>query len=178
MSEQTTRSPLLQVENLKMYFPTGRKEDGKPICVKAVDGISFQVCPGETFGLVGESGCGKTTAGQAILRVLTPTEGRVIYDGQDIAKLPLTKLKPIRRQLQMIFQDPYGSLDPRQSAYSILKEAIQCDRKQRTKAELDARVNELLKLVELDDYMSDRYPHEMSGGSAWVSLGRWPAIQS
>lgn len=112
MSEQTTRSPLLQVENLKMYFPTGRKEDGKPICVKAVDGISFQVCPGETFGLVGESGCGKTTAGKAILRVLTPTEGRVIYDGQDIAKLPLTKLKPIRRQLQMIFQDPYGSLDP------------------------------------------------------------------
>ena len=164
MSEQTTRSPLLQVENLKMYFPTGRKEDGKPICVKAVDDISFQVCSGETFGLVGESGCGKTTAGKAILRVLTPTEGRVIYDGQDIAKLPLTKLKPIRRQLQMIFQDPYGSLDPRQSAYSILKEAIQCDRKQRTKAELDARVNELLKLVELDDYMSDRYPHEMSGG--------------
>lgn len=88
MSEQTTRSPLLQVENLKMYFPTGRKEDGKPICVKAVDGISFQVCPGETFGLVGESGCGKTTAGKAILRVLTPTEGRVITTGRTLRSCP------------------------------------------------------------------------------------------
>ena len=164
MSTHTASEPLLRVKDLKMYFPTGDKRGREPVVVKAVDGISFAVQEGETFGLVGESGCGKTTAGKAILRVLTPTAGSVIYKGRDIAKLTPAQIQPIRREMQLIFQDPYGSLDPRQSAYSILKEAVQCDRRRRSKTELDARISELLNLVELDDSMSDRYPHEMSGG--------------
>lgn len=164
MSGQNKNQPLLKVENLKMYFPAKGKRNGERIYVKAVDDISFEVPEGETFGLVGESGCGKTTAGKAILRVLDPTGGKVIYKGQDIAGVPPSRIKPIRREMQLIFQDPYGSLDPRQSAYSILKEAVMCDHKPHTRQEIDARVDELLKLVELDSYMSDRYPHEMSGG--------------
>ncbi|NLL45621.1 MAG: ABC transporter ATP-binding protein [Clostridiales bacterium] len=155
---------LLQVEGLKVYFPTKNKVNGEPVVVKAVDDISFTVKEGETFGLVGESGCGKTTAGKAILRVLNPTDGKVIYKGRDIAKMPMREIKTIRRELQLIFQDPYSSLDPRQSVYSILKEAIVCDRKRHSASEIQERVEDLLRHVELDLSMSDRYPHEMSGG--------------
>lgn len=155
---------LLQVEGLKVHFPTKNKMNGEPVVVKAVDGISFMVKEGETFGLVGESGCGKTTAGKAILRVLDPTAGKVIYKGRDIAKVPMREIKTIRRELQLIFQDPYSSLDPRQSVYSILKEAIVCDRKHHSASEIQERVEDLLLHVELDPCMNDRYPHEMSGG--------------
>ena len=151
---------LLDVKNLKKYFNVGNKK-----ILKAVDDVSLQIYKGETLGLVGESGCGKSTFGRTVIHLYEPTAGSVTFDGLKIDKnLDAKQRHELCRRMQMIFQDPYGSLDPRQSAYSILKEAIQCDRKQRTKAELDARVNELLKLVELDDYMSDRYPHEMSGG--------------
>jgi len=151
--------PLLAVEGLKVYFPA---KGGK--VVKAVDGISFEVMGGETFGLVGESGCGKTTTGKAVLRVLSPTEGRIIYNGADIARASVRDISKIRRELQLIFQDPYGSLDPRQSVFSILREAVKCDRRSHTAAGIRERVHELLALVGLDPGMGDRYPHEMSGG--------------
>lgn len=156
---------LLRVENLKMYFPVEKTLLGKPISqVKAVDGISFEVERGKTFGLVGESGCGKTTAGKCILRISEPTEGKIIYKGKDISRATKGELKPIRREIQLIFQDPYGSLDPRQSAFSILKEAIVTDGKRHTSEEISARVNELLSTVDLIPEMGSRFPHEMSGG--------------
>ena len=149
MKKETT-APLLEVKNLKMYFQTKHKGQNGNVVVKAVDDVSFSVYPGETFGLVGESGCGKTTTGKAILRVLDPTDGQVIYKGRDIAKLSRRELKSFRRELQLIFQDPYSSLDPRQSVYSILKEAVCADHKHRTEAEIRERCDELMTLVDLD----------------------------
>lgn len=158
-------APLLEVKNLKMYFQTKKKGANGNVVVKAVDDVSFVVHQGETFGLVGESGCGKTTTGKAILRVLDPTEGQVLYKGRDIATVPRRELKPIRRELQLIFQDPYSSLDPRQSVRSILKEAVCADHKPHDEAEVRTRCDELMTLVDLDPVMmGDRYPHEMSGG--------------
>lgn len=159
-------SKLLEVNHLKMYFPvtTNKGLRSEKKFVKAVDDISFTVEEGKTFGLVGESGCGKTTAGKCVLRVFNPTDGEIIYQGIDIAKASFKELQPIRREIQLIFQDPYGSLDPRQSAKSILKEAIVCDGKNHTAEEVENRIHELLNLVELSDEMGDRYPHEMSGG--------------
>jgi oligopeptide transport system ATP-binding protein len=156
---------LLKVEDLKMYFPAETTWFGKPTkFVKAVDGLSFRIEAGKTFGLVGESGCGKTTAGKCILRIYEPTEGRITYQGTDISKLTESQMKPYRRDIQLIFQDPYGSLDPRQSVGSIVREAIIADKKSRSEADIKARMEELLTLVELDPAMTDRYPHEMSGG--------------
>ena len=164
MKKETT-APLLEVKDLKMYFQTKHKGQNGNVVVKAVDDVSFSIYPGETFGLVGESGCGKTTTGKAILRVLDPTDGQVIYKGRNIAKLSRGELKSFRRELQLIFQDPYSSLDPRQSVYSILKEAVCADHKHRTEAEIRERCDELMTLVDLDPVMmGDRYPHEMSGG--------------
>ena len=120
MSEQNI---LLKVENLKMHFPAESTWFGKPTkFVKAVDGIDFQIESGKTFGLVGESGCGKTTAGKCVLRIYEPTEGSIYYQGTDISKITESQLKPYRRSIQLIFQDPYGSLDPRQSVGSIVRE--------------------------------------------------------
>jgi len=166
MSEQHSKNtPLLEVQNLKMYFPVSKNAMGKAKAyVKAVDDISFEIDEGKTFGLVGESGCGKTTAGKSILRVYQPTDGTIRYNGKDITRLSSRELKPYRRDIQLIFQDPYGSLDPRQSVFSIVKEAIVTDGKRRSEKEITARVNELLELVELDSALGDRYPHEMSGG--------------
>ena len=129
-----------------------------------MDGLDFQIESGKTFGLVGESGCGKTTAGKCVLRIYEPTEGKIYYQGTDISKLSESQLKPYRRSIQLIFQDPYGSLDPRQSVGSIVREAILADGKKRTEADVKARIEELLTLVELDPAMAGRYPHEMSGG--------------
>lgn len=165
MAVSSLSKPILKVENLTMYFPLKKKLGSRERkYVKAVDDISFEVQEGETFGLVGESGCGKTTTGKCILRALDPTDGKVYYKGRDIAKIPIKSIKPIRRELQLIFQDPYGSLDPRQSVYSILKEAIVSDHKFHTRKEINNRVEELLNLVELDPDIGYRYPHEMSGG--------------
>ena len=156
---------LLKVENLKMHFPAESTWFGKTTkFVKAVDGLDFQIESGKTFGLVGESGCGKTTAGKCVLRIYEPTEGKIYYQGTDISKLSESQLKPYRRSIQLIFQDPYGSLDPRQSVGSIVREAILADGKKRTEADVKARIEELLTLVELDPAMAGRYPHEMSGG--------------
>ncbi len=164
MSENK-REPLIKVENLKMYFPLSkgliRRVYGY---VKAVDDVSFEVNEGETFGLVGESGCGKTTTGKSIIRIYNPTGGKVYYKGKDIATIKHEEIKEFRRELQMVFQDPYGSLDPRQSVYGILRDAIIADRKPHGAEEIRNRVIELLELVDLSREMMSRYPHELSGG--------------
>ena len=157
--------PLLAVENLKMYFPITRGLTQRKVGdLKAVDDVSFSINKGETFGLVGESGCGKTTTGKCILQINRPVSGRIMYKGTDLAKASKRELQAHRRELQLIFQDPYGSLDPRQSAFSILREAIEADGSRRSGADLRARIDELLDIVELGPAMGRRYPHEMSGG--------------
>ncbi len=159
------QKPILDVQNLKMYFPLTKGLLGRKYAqVKAVDGVSFSISDGETFGLVGESGCGKTTTGKCILRVHRPTEGKILYQGASIEGLDEKSMRHYRRDIQLIFQDPYGSLDPRQSVYSIVKEAVCADGIGRTKAQIKERVDELLLTVELDPKMGDRFPHEMSGG--------------
>jgi len=157
--------PLLSVENLKMYFPVTKGFFGqKAGDIKAVDNVTFSINKGETFGLVGESGCGKTTTGKCILRINNPTGGKIMYKGINLAKATKKEFEPYRRELQLIFQDPYSSLDPRQSVFSILKEAIMADGKKRSIEEVLNRVDELLYTVELDPSMGQRYAHEMSGG--------------
>jgi oligopeptide/dipeptide ABC transporter ATP-binding protein len=126
--------------------------------------VSFVIRRGETFGLVGESGCGKTTTGKCILRLATPTGGRIVYKGLDLSGATEAEFRPLRRELQLIFQDPYGSLDPRQSAFAILREAVSADGAPRGAGEIADRVAELLGLVELGAAMGGRYPHELSGG--------------
>ncbi len=160
------RTPLVKVENLRMYFPVTKGLASRTVgYVKAVDDVSFEVYPGETYGLVGESGCGKTTTGKCVLRVHDPTDGKIIYDGRDIAKMKHSELKPFRRELQLIFQDPYGSLDPRQSIGSILREALVTgNSKSWPGNSLNERIEELLKTVDLLPEMVTRYPHELSGG--------------
>lgn len=164
-AEQIKSTPIIKVENLKMHFPLVKGLVSRVYAhVKAVDDVSFEVYEGETFGLVGESGCGKTTTGKCVLRVLTPTDGKIFYNGVDIAQIPRKELKQYRRELQMIFQDPYGSLDPRQSVFTIIKEAIVADRKPHTAEEIRNRVVELVEMVGLSKEMVTRYPHELSGG--------------
>ena len=156
---------LLKVENLKMYFPAEKTLGGKVTnWVKAVDDVSFEVERGKTFGLVGESGCGKTTTGKCILRINNPTEGHIYYNGLDLATASRSEIWNIRREIQLIFQDPYGSLDPRQSCGDILREAIVLGEGRQSRRQVRERVDELLRIVELLPEMADRYPHELSGG--------------
>ncbi len=156
---------LLRVQDLRMYFPvtTGllRRKVGD---VKAVDGVSFELKRGETLGLVGESGCGKTTTGRCVLRVYRPTAGQIILQDQDISGLSKSQLRRFRRQMSLIFQDPYGSLDPRQSAGDIVGEPIQIHRLTKGKGQYQDRVAELFRMVGLHPSLADRVPHEFSGG--------------
>ena len=156
---------VLDVRNLKMYFPllrgVARRKVGE---VKALDGISFKVRRGETLGLVGESGCGKTTTGRCVLRLYEPTDGEIWFEGQDIATMPERKIKPLRRKMSLVFQDPAGSLDPRQTAGSIVGEPLKIQNLTSSKAEYRDRVDELFKTVGLEPSMQDRVPHEFSGG--------------
>lgn len=157
--------PLLKVENLKMYFSMRKglldKEDK---AVKAVDGVSFEVHKGKTLGIVGESGCGKTTIGKCILRIHHPTSGCIFFNGENILKMSERDFSKIKRKMQMIFQDPYGSLDPRQSAFSIVKETYVEDRKRQPSMAVREEVEKLLVKVGLSAELGIRYPHELSGG--------------
>lgn len=163
--EAKKKENLLEVNDLKMYFPVRQGFFSKKVAdVKAVDGVSFAIPRGRTFGLVGESGCGKTTTGKCILRIYNPTSGEIWYNGRNIAHASRSQITPFRREIQLIFQDPYSSLDPRQSVGAILREAITEDHARHSASEVKAKIDELLCTVELDPSMKDRYPHEMSGG--------------
>ena len=154
---------LLEVQDLKQYFPVA----GSRKVVKAVDGVSFFIRKGETFGLVGESGCGKTTTGRAILRLTEPTGGKVIYDGNvifDGASGKNIDMLPYRRRMQIVFQDPYASLDPRMTVGDIVGEALDIHKLYKTKQERRDRIISLLATVGLNSEHANRYPHEFSGG--------------
>ena len=157
---------LLEVKNLKMHFPVSsgflsRKPTGY---VKAVDDVSFTVKRGETLGLVGESGCGKTTTGRCILQLYKPTDGQVIFDRQDLTRLNTKNMRAMRREMQVIFQDPYSSLNPRMTAGNIIGEPLIVHGLVSGKDEYREKVAELLTNVGLNPYMADRFPHEFSGG--------------
>jgi peptide/nickel transport system ATP-binding protein len=156
---------LLEVKNLKMYFPVTKGLLKKTIAnVKAVDDVSFSIRRGETLGLVGESGCGKTTVARCILRLYRPTAGQIIFEGQDISSWPKNRIRPLRQKMQLIFQDPYSSLDPRQSAGNIVGEPLTIHQLAKNKDEYRERLAELFRMVGLDPGMADRVPHEFSGG--------------
>lgn len=150
---------LIEVEGLKKYFNVGK---GKVL--KAVDNINFSIREGETLGMVGESGCGKTTAGRTVLRLYEPTAGSVKYNGTDIYKLSSGKMKALRRDMQMIFQDPYASLNPRLTVSDIIGEALDIHGMAGSRAERKKRIEELLDMVGLNHDHATRYPHEFSGG--------------
>lgn len=161
---QTDR--LLEVKNLKMYFPVTegiifQKTVGE---IKAVDDISFFMRKGETLGLVGESGCGKTTTGRCILQLTKPTSGRILFEGDDITKFSSAQLRAVRRKIQVIFQDPYSSLNPRMSIGDIIGEGPSVHKITKSKAATLDRVKELLSLAGLPTNIHTRYPHELSGG--------------
>jgi peptide/nickel transport system ATP-binding protein len=158
-------TPLLEIDDLKIWFPirSGLVLDRHVGDVKAVDGVSFQILRGETLGLVGESGCGKSTVGRALLRLYEPTSGRIVFDGQDISHLSESELRPLRRRMQMVFQDPYASLNPRHSVGRMVGEPLRVHGLSRGK-ETGRRVRELLQIVGLPTDAATRYPHEFSGG--------------
>jgi peptide/nickel transport system ATP-binding protein len=156
---------ILDVQDLKMYFPVTRGLLRRKVAdVKAVDGVTFRLKRGETLGLVGETGCGKTTIGRCILRLYQPTGGQILFEGEDISSLPEEKMKHIRCKMALIFQDPYSSLDPRQSAGSIVGEPLKIHRMDGGRSEYKDRVEQLFRLVGLGPSMMDRFPHEFSGG--------------
>ncbi|MDP9482007.1 MAG: ATP-binding cassette domain-containing protein, partial [Chloroflexota bacterium] len=164
-AETAERRPLLHVEGLKVWFPIteGIIRERHIGDVRAVDGVTFTMARGETLGLVGESGCGKSTTGRAIIRLYRPTEGRIDFDGQDISGLSGSGLRKMRRRMQMIFQDPYSSLNPRMNVSGIVGEPLEIHGVG-TKTERRERVRELLSTVGLNPDFGERYPHEFSGG--------------
>jgi len=170
--------PLLEVRNLKTYFPVKRGLLRSHVGnVKAVDDVSFTVAQGETLGLVGESGCGKSTVGRTILRLIDATAGTVRFDGEDVLTAPASRMKQLRREMQIIFQDPGGSLNPRMTVGRIVGEPLKVH-KVCAGAELEARVRDLLKKVGLQPEHYDRYPHEFSGGQKQrIGLARALALE-
>ncbi|KPN89609.1 ABC transporter ATP-binding protein [Lysinibacillus sp. ZYM-1] len=156
---------LLEVHNLKTYFPINngfisKKKD----FVKAVDGVTFKLFKGETLGIVGESGCGKSTTGRSILKLIEPTSGEIIFEGRDVLSLSKQELRRLRKQMQIVFQDPFASLNPRLRISSILEEALLTHGIGKSKKERRQKVLEILQMVGLNAFHADRYPHEFSGG--------------
>ncbi|MEB3297954.1 MAG: dipeptide ABC transporter ATP-binding protein [Candidatus Sericytochromatia bacterium] len=174
-----SNTPLLQVRNLKKHFPIHRgilfkKQVG---AVKAVDGLDFDVLPGETLGLVGESGCGKSTTGRLILRLIEATAGEVLFDGVDLLKLPADRMREMRKQMQIVFQNPYASLDPRMTIGDSIAEPLRVHGVG-DEGSIQARVKELLERVGLSPTYSGRYPHEFSGGQRQrIGIARALAIK-
>jgi oligopeptide transport system ATP-binding protein len=157
--------PLLEVHDLVMHFPVGGGMFAKPAgVVRAIDGVSFNVRKGETLGLVGESGCGKTTTGRCILQLERPTSGRIVFEGIDMVTLDAAELRAVRRRVQVIFQDPYSSLNPRMTVGQILAEPLKVHGIAPDKGERELRVRELLVQVGLLPQHAGRYPHQLSGG--------------
>ena len=171
--------PVLRVRDLKVHFPVHdgvliRRQTGS---VKAVDGVSFEVGRSETLGLVGESGCGKSTTGLAILRMTPLTEGRIEFEGQDISHLSVRRMRPLRKRLQMVYQDPYGSLNPRMKVGDLIGEPLVIHGVAGDQDAYRARIQELLRLVGLRPEMAERYPHEFSGGQRQrISIARAVAL--
>jgi len=164
MAEETKETPVLKVVDLKKYFPIKQGVAQKTVgYVKAVDGVSFEINKGKTYGLVGESGCGKTTIGRTLLRLTPPTGGHSFYKGQDIFALSKKDLRVLRPKLQMIFQDPYSSLDPRMNVGEIVGEAVR-EHNIVPQSEYKQYVLKIMKDCNLKSYHIDRYPHEFSGG--------------
>ena len=174
-------APILAVEGLKTHFLVSRKTSwitAELATVKAVDDVSFAIRKGETLGLVGESGCGKTTVGRTVLRLETPTEGAIRFEGRDLAGLSQKDLRPVRRRMQVVFQDPFSSLNPRMTVGDIIAEPMLVHGIVATKAEAHARVEDYLTRVGLFPYMAERYPHEMSGGQRQrIGIARALAFQ-
>ena len=171
---------ILSVNNLKKHFPINagfilQRQVG---AVKAVDGVSFDVIRGETLGLVGESGCGKSTTGRTILQLYEPTDGSVKFEGQELSGLPNNQMRLIRREMQIIFQDPFASLNPRMTVGSIVSEPLQIHNLYPNKAERQEYVEGLLERVGLNPYFINRYPHEFSGGQRQrIGIARALALQ-
>jgi len=170
---------LLEVKNLKVHFPVKHGLFSRVReTVKAVDNVSFSIAPGETLGLVGESGCGKTTLGRAIVRLVEATSGQILLEGEDITRMGGSALRSRRRKFQMIFQDPYGSLNPRMTVEQIVGEALDIHQLADSKAARRSRIVELLKAVGLDPVYAQRYPHEFSGGQRQrIGIARALAVE-
>jgi peptide/nickel transport system ATP-binding protein len=158
-------NPLIELDDLRVWFPikSGMVLDRHVGDIKAVDGVTFQIKRGETLGLVGESGCGKSTVGRTMLRLYEPTSGRIVFDGQDITTLSDNELRPLRRRMQMVFQDPFASLNPRHSVGRMIAEPLKAHGITR-RSEASGRVRELLDVVGLPPDAANRFPHEFSGG--------------
>ncbi|AIQ11263.1 ABC transporter ATP-binding protein [Paenibacillus durus] len=158
------KQPLVEIRNLKKYFPIKKGIFGRTAGhVRAVDGLDFTIYKGETLGLVGESGCGKSTTGRTLLQLLHPTEGQVYYKGKNLVGLPPAELRKVRKDMQMVFQDPYASLDPRLTVFDIIAEPLEIHNVAQGKEKI-RRVEELLNTVGLSSYHAKRYVHEFSGG--------------
>ena len=164
-SDIQSSTPILKVQNLKVYFPVRKNFFGKPLLeFKAVDDVSFEILKGETVGLVGESGCGKTTLGRALIRLIEPTGGNILFDGKDIAHIEKKEMRRMRKDIQIIFQDPYGSLNPRITIGSAIQEPMKIHGLLQNNKQRKDKVMELLEKVNLKPEHFNRYPHEFSGG--------------
>jgi oligopeptide transport system ATP-binding protein len=158
-------SYMVEARDLKVYFPVTEGLMKRTVdYIRAVDGVSFSIKPGETFSLVGESGCGKSTTAMAVLRMQSLTAGRVFIDGEEVTDLSVAEMRPIRRRMQMVYQDPFGSLNPRMKVGSIIGEPLRVHGLVETREKYNKRISELMSLVGLLDDMAERYPHEFSGG--------------
>lgn len=169
---------LLRVEDLKIYYPVAGSGFGKKEFVKAVDGVTFEVKKGEVFGIVGESGCGKSTLGRGVCKLENLTSGHVYLDGEDITEYNDRRMRSVRKKVQMVFQDPYASLNPRMSVFDIIAEPLLVHHLYQDKADLEKKVLALLHRVGLDDYHANRYPHEFSGGQRQrIGIARALAVE-